>query len=54
VTTDDGCAPIVAALGDDLDELLRIVGGWSGQIQSAGGYPAGPQDLAALVNTGSE
>jgi hypothetical protein len=52
VTTDDGCAPIIAALGDDLDELLRIVGGWSAQIQSAGGYPAGPQDLAALVSAG--
>ena len=47
VVTDDGCAPIVAALGDDLDELVRIVGAWSKQIRSAGGYPSGPQDLGA-------
>jgi hypothetical protein len=51
VATDEGCAPIVAALGDDLDELISLVGGWSRQLQSAGGYPAaGPQDLAALAN----
>ncbi|HEU4362821.1 MAG TPA: hypothetical protein VFR27_15135 [Mycobacterium sp.] len=52
VATDAGCAPIITALGDDLDELLGLVGGWSGQVQSAGGYLAGPQDLAALVNVG--
>ncbi|CAJ1496915.1 SCO6745 family protein [[Mycobacterium] burgundiense] len=46
VATDDGCAPLVAALGDDIDELLGIVGRWSAQIRSAGGYPARPQDLA--------
>jgi hypothetical protein len=51
VATDEGCAPITAALGDDLGELAGIIGGWSRQIQSAGGYPAaGPQDLAALAN----
>ncbi|MGH3525005.1 MAG: SCO6745 family protein, partial [Mycobacterium sp.] len=50
VTTDEGCAPIVAGLGDDLDELAGLVGAWSRQLQSAGGYPAaGPQDLAALA-----
>lgn len=47
VATDDACAPIVAALGDDLDELARLVGRWSQQLQTAGGYPAaGPQELA--------
>ncbi|ORV19233.1 SCO6745 family protein [Mycobacterium celatum] len=51
VATDTGCAAITAALGDDLGELVGIIGGWSRQIQSAGGYPAaGPQDLAALAN----
>lgn len=51
VATDEGCAPIIAALGDDLDELIALVGEWSRQLQSAGGYPAaGPQDLAALAN----
>ncbi|MBS9534800.1 hypothetical protein KIH27_14500 [Mycobacterium sp. M1] len=52
VTTDAGCAPIIAALGDDLGELLSLVGDWSRRIQSGGGYLAGPQDLAALVRTG--
>lgn len=50
VATDAGCAPITAALADDLDELIDLVGGWSRQLQSAGGYPAaGPHDLAALA-----
>ncbi|MEB3050030.1 hypothetical protein KV112_09840 [Mycolicibacter sp. MYC123] len=52
VTTDEGCAPIVAALGDDLGEVLSRVGGWSQQVQAGSGYLAGPQDLAALVSTG--
>lgn len=51
VATDAGCAAITAALDDDLGELAGIVGGWSRQIQTAGGYPAaGPQDLAAFAN----
>jgi hypothetical protein len=51
VATDDGCAPIVANLGDDLDELVGLLDGWSKQVQDAGGYPnAGPMDLAALAN----
>lgn len=52
VATDDGCASIVAALGDDFDELVRIVRGWSGQIRAAGGYPGGPKDLAAADRPG--
>ncbi|MEO6792740.1 MAG: hypothetical protein ABI253_04700 [Mycobacterium sp.] len=52
VTTDEACAPIITALGEHLDELLGLVGGWSGQVQAAGGYLAGPQDLAALISTG--
>lgn len=51
VATDQGCAPIVAALGDDLDELVAVVAGWSQKVRSAHGYPAaGPQDLAAAAN----
>jgi hypothetical protein len=50
VATDEGCSPIIAGLGDGLDELVELVGGWSRQVQKAGGYPpAGPQDLAAAT-----
>jgi hypothetical protein len=49
VVTDQGCRPVVEALGDDLDELVTILSGWSAAIRKAGGYPhAGPHDLAAL------
>lgn len=49
VTTDAACQPIVGRLGDDLDELVTILRGWSVQIQAAGGYPAsGPHDLARM------
>ncbi|CAN5694837.1 hypothetical protein BH10ACT1_BH10ACT1_35860 [soil metagenome] len=45
--TDAQCRPILAALGDDLDELLGLLRPWGGQIRDAGGYPAsGPHDLA--------
>ncbi len=48
--TDEQCRPIVDAVGDDLDELLELLGGWARAVQAAGGYPAsGPHDLAALV-----
>ena len=40
-STDDGCAPVVAALGDHLDELVGLVGPWSRRVLAAGGYPAG-------------
>jgi hypothetical protein len=50
VVTDRMCRPIVEALGDDFDELVGIVGGWSGRVQAAAGYPAsGPHDLARAV-----
>lgn len=49
--TDQGCAPIATGLGEDLDELIGVVGGWSQQLQSVGGYPAaGPRDLAAAAS----
>jgi hypothetical protein len=37
--TDEACAPFVRALGDDLDELVGLLGGWSAAISAAGGYP---------------
>lgn len=44
--TDRQCAPIVAALGDDLDELVAILKTWGAAIRDAGGYPrSGPHDL---------
>lgn len=49
--TDLACNRIVVNLGDDMDELVAIVGGWSKAIQAAGGYPAsGPHELAQLAS----
>jgi hypothetical protein len=46
-STDAACAPIVRNLGDDVDELVGILQGWSTAVQAAGGYPSsGPLDLA--------
>lgn len=48
--TDQACRPIVDNLGDDLDELISILGEWSKAIQAAGGYPmSGPHELAQLA-----
>ncbi|HET7523352.1 MAG TPA: hypothetical protein VFJ79_04330, partial [Acidimicrobiales bacterium] len=48
--TDEACRPIIDNLGEDLDELLSILGGWSKAIQAAGGYPmSGPHELAQLA-----
>jgi hypothetical protein len=47
VRTDAQVRPAVDALGDDLDELLAILGPWGAAVRAAGGYPAdGPHDLA--------
>lgn len=47
VETDGASAPIVDALGDDLDELVAILSTWSAAIRDAHGYPAaGPVELA--------
>jgi hypothetical protein len=49
-TTDSRCQPALDALGDDLEELLAIVGPWGAAIRDAGGYLAGgPHDLAAAA-----
>lgn len=50
-TTDENCAPIVNALGDGLGELVDILGGWSREVRSAGGYLAGRQDIGGVGNT---
>jgi len=45
--TDAQCAPIIGALGDDLEELLGILRPWGAAIREAKGYPAaGPHDIA--------
>jgi hypothetical protein len=50
--TDAQCAPIVAALGDDLEELVALLRPWGAAIREAAGYPAaGPHDLASLART---
>jgi hypothetical protein len=47
VATDDQCGPAVAALGEDLGELLAVLEPWGAAIRAAGGYPpSGPHDLA--------
>jgi hypothetical protein len=47
MATDRQCRPIIEALGDDLDELLGILGAWNKEIRAAGGYlPSGPHDFA--------
>lgn len=37
--TDAACAPVVANLGDDLGELVELVGGWSKRLLDAGAFP---------------
>lgn len=45
--TDAQMAQVVAALGDDIEELFRILGRWGASVREQFGYPAsGPHDLA--------
>ena len=47
VETDRQMAPVLAALGDDLDDVLALLHGWGATIRAGKGYPAsGPHDLA--------
>jgi hypothetical protein len=49
--TDRVCQPALDALGDDVEELLAIVGPWGAAIRQASGYLAGgPHDLAAAAS----
>jgi hypothetical protein len=45
VATDLQLRPAIEALGDDLEELLGLLRGWSTQVQAAGGYVSGPGQL---------
>lgn len=46
--TDDQMMPVLAALGDDVEELIELLEPWGEAIRAAGGYLAsGPHDLAA-------
>jgi hypothetical protein len=45
VATDRQLRPALEALGDDADELVATLRGWSHQIQQAGGYVSGPGQL---------
>ena len=50
VVTDEQCRPLVDALGDDLEELVGILGTWGQAIRDGSGYPnAGPHDLAGAT-----
>jgi hypothetical protein len=45
--TDVPCRRIAANLGDDLGELVDLLGGWGAAIRDAGGYlPGGPHEMA--------
>jgi hypothetical protein len=47
VATDDQCAPMLVALGDDVHELFSILEPWGAAVRDAKGYlPSGPHDLA--------
>lgn len=53
VHTDAQMDPVLAALGDDVDELIGILLPWGEAIRTAKGYPAsGPHDLADLASGG--
>jgi hypothetical protein len=43
--TDRQMAPALSELGDDLDELLRVLKPWGVKIREVGGYVSGPVDL---------
>lgn len=46
VETDRQCRPIVAALGEEVDELVGLLHGWSRRVVDAAGYPTiGPSAL---------
>lgn len=47
--TDEQCAPLLRALGDDFETVVGILKRFSDDVRGAHGYPAaGPHDLAAL------
>lgn len=53
VRTDEQMRDTVAALGDDLDELVQLMTPWGATIRAGFGYPAsGPHDLADVATRG--
>ena len=53
VHTDEQMRGTVAALGDDLDELVQLLNPWGAAIRAGFGYPAsGPHDLADVATRG--
>ncbi|MEM1334184.1 MAG: hypothetical protein AAGG08_12060 [Actinomycetota bacterium] len=51
VDTDTAMSPALAALDDDIDELITTLRPWGDQIRAGHGYlSAGPHDLAAAAN----
>ena len=49
--TDAQMSPVLAALGDDVDELVNLLLPWGAAIRDGKGYPAsGPHDLADLAS----
>jgi hypothetical protein len=52
VHTDNQQASALAAIGDDFDEVVAVLAGWSRAVQDAHGYPrSGPHDLAETART---
>ena len=53
VHTDEQMRVTVAALGDDLHELVQLLNPWGAAIRAGFGYPAsGPHDLADVATRG--
>jgi hypothetical protein len=49
VATDRGDDGVLAALGDDAEELIGLLRPWARAVVAAGGYPMDPSDLAGTV-----
>ncbi len=43
--TDAALKPAIEALGDDVDEVIRLLEPWGAAMRAAGGYVGGPVDL---------
>jgi hypothetical protein len=48
--TDLGDDAVLAALGDDYDELLALTRPWAKAVVASGGYPVDPSDLGTAVD----
>ena len=47
IATDHQMLPLLDALGDDLDELVALLGPWAGEIVAAGGFPSAITQIPA-------